>query len=1074
MEGGHDPAGGPFAQRDATPAWAPLHLRSDLSIGVGTASVSELVRRLSADGVRAAALTDVEGVHAQPRFQALCELADIHPVVGVELRDRPEAASRTPSSAVPARRALLLARDPAGWERICRVVTRRREARAAGRTRARGAGGTDLVGELADVGAEGIFVLTDDPDVATSLASRAAVPAEALRLLLVRPRPRWPEPRVRSAARELGAALVADPDPVFLEPGDHALHRLLRALADGRVLGDRRLERTVAAPERWLPAPREVLARYADVPEALAESVRVAEACRVRLAGMGPAPPRPPDTSPQQAERELERRAWARLAAARAGGRCVDGAYDARLARELDVLRARGLSGLLLLVEVTRRERVPAAARGSAVGSLVGHLLGLSDVDPLEAGLHFERFVHPRRSSMPDVDLDVSSLGRERLIVRMPGRFGAGHVALACAVHTFRRRSAWREGLGAVGLPPDVVERVMRAMPTEAEALELEERAASERASEPLASVLRELPAWAPPLVRRLLGRPRGIARHPGGLVVSPEPLVQSAPMEPTEPTVPTGEGVRMLQLDADGLEAVGLVKVDLLGSRGLAEMEVAIAQLPRTGELAELAGALARAGPGAVPPDDGPTLELLDRGDTVGIGQVETPAIRGVLEQVPVRRLADLTAVLALVRPGIGASRAKERFVRLARGEAVAGRATPLLERALAGTRGVLLYEEDAMRVLAEAAGIGLEEADELRRALVAAGHDARTVAGLGRRFLRRARARGAGEADAEAVWEEVARLVAYSFNKAHASSYALLAYRLGFLRRHAPVAFACGVLDHYGGAYPMRTVAAAVARWGVKVRAPHVACSLQESAPERGGVRLGLARLKTLRARTARRILEARAQRPFADLRDFRARARPSAAEARALVLAGACDGVEPLAPERYPFAHLEALGAPARTAASPRGGGDAARYAALFRVREELRFLEMHPSAHPLAILREDARALGCLTLEEARAEARGRAGSGAGPSAGEALLVAAVLAAARRVPTSAGTLRFLTLEDETGLLEAVLLPSVHARLGHVVTTPGPYVVEGYVRDDLGHRYLEIREIAPFHLRLGRRVR
>ena len=1056
--------------------WAPLHLKSHYSLGLGTASVAELVDRLRADGVEAAALTDVDNLYGQVRFHGLCRAIGVRPLTGVELTGmrrsaegrravmRPEVTPRRRAARpAPRCRVVLLARDRTGYESLCRIVTWRRGGSVHRPSEGNGKDARPVPDLLETAGTEGLVALTDDTELADVLLERGILPRDSLRLLLVRPGPRRREARVRSASARLRIPLVADPDPLFLRPSDHRLHVLLRAVSAGVHVEDARGHDGFSA-RRHLPHPSRVARRYADVPEAVEETVRVADECRFDLLEGGPWVPCPPGLAPAAAHARLVDLTGELLASASAEGRCRDERYGQRLGEELAAIEARGLAGCFLvvgeIVEGARALGIPVAGRGSAVGSLVAHLMGLSPVDPVEAGLYFERFVHRRRRDLPDIDVDVSSPRREELIEWTRRRFGAERVAMASAIHRFQRRSAWADGLQALGLPPDRVDELRGRLPPDEIATEVEQG--------PPEGVSRRLVR----LVERLIGKPRHVAVHPGGVVISPDELTRLAPVQAS-----TG-GVRVTQYDADALDALGIVKIDLLGSRGLAEMETAISLLPRTGELDRIGPRLGAAGPSAIPLHGREAFELLDSGDVLGIGQVETPAVRAVLEQVPVRTMDDLIGVLAVVRPGASAGRAKERWVRGARGERSAARTHPLLGEVLADTHGVLLFEEDIMRLLSRAAGMDLEEADELRREILDRQDDEAALAALGARFRKLAAANGMPWGEARPVWDEVLRFASYSFNKAHASSHALLAYQSAFLRSAAPVAFACGVLRHHGGSYPLRTLAGAIGRWGVQILTPDVGRSALFPEPEatsRGdaprAVRLGLSQLRRLSERTARRVLRARADGRFRGLRDFLARARPSRIEIEPLVLTGACDGLHPLAAELFPFVHEEvveairsgrALPEPGPFAAEIQAelaedGGDAlARYRRLVRVRYELRFLEMHPTHHPMEILRDDARREGCVTTTEASLRV------------GTSVRLATLLAAGRRAVRNGKLMRFLTLEDEEGLLESVVLPPRHEVLGARLTTPGPYLVEGRVREEHDHPYLEIRDVRPFHTR------
>ena len=398
----------------------------------------------------------------------------------------------------------------------------------------------------------------------------------------------------------------------------------------------------------------------------------------------------------------------------------------------------------------------------------------------------------------------------------------------------------------------------------------------------------------------------------------------------------------------------------------------------------------------------------------------------------------------------------------RRANGEEPAHPPHPRLADLLHDRQGMMLFEEDLMAAIAALTAWPLEQADALAQALLAAQDEADEIEKLRNRFVAAAQGTGVSTADAASFWDLLGRFVAYSFNQAHATSYADLAWQTAYLKRHHPVPFTCAVLNHYGGMYPPRTLAADFARLGVRLLGPHVNFSQTDCAVEAGAVRVGLKAVKHLTTKARASILR---QRPFTELRDLLGRVPLGYRELEALLLSGACDGLEPLSLAVYPIAHQELL---ERLAHQRDGhaldgfvvrgpyGNRGEMYRAL-RVHQELRFLGMHLYEHPMRILRGEAARAGCVSTAELR------------PRRDHNVRLAALVAASRRLRTRAGDImQFVTLEDEYGLVEAVLLPSVYAALGDPVQNPGPFLVEGQVIDDHGDLSMAIREVMPFHQR------
>ena len=1043
--------------------FVPLHVKSDYSLGFGTASVNELAARAAELGHGVLGLADIENLYGQVRFHAECRARGVRPLTGVELRPG-FGRGRLPGERQG--RLVLLAADLTGYANLCRIIS----LRCGGKPQEHGKNdANELTAGLAG-GTTGLFALSDDARILAEIVAQGLFDRSRLGLLFIRPAVSDRTQFLKGAARELGVPLVADLDAVFLHPGDHDLHLLQLAIHRGCKVTELTGDPAVESPERLLHSPEEAASLFADLPEAIAATAEIAEACRLDLSAATLFPVSLP-TEPRAGEK-LREHCEAVLADRPAAS--WSAAHGRRLAEELTLFERLGFSGLLLIIAeilaLCRRRRIMVVARGSAVSSLTLHLLGGSPVDPLAEGLLFERFLHPGKTAWPDVDLDLPWHRRDEVIEWVYRRFVHQRVAMVAAHHTFQRRSALREGLKALNVAPSLIATLSAALPKDDLAVDeidflglahdvVEEEEPAETASARLAAGLSRML----PLVQRLIGRPRHIATHPGGIVIAGSPLDQIMPLERA------AKGVVITQYDLSAVAALGLVKIDLLGNRCLSELE----------ETLRLAGRDRRTA--QIPAEDSATLALIDRAETLGCFQLESPAMRSLLARLPIRKRQDLTAALALIRPGPASGAAKEAFTRRAHGEEAAEIAEPAIADRLAETYGLLLYEEDIMMLLSRVGGIDLSEADELRAAIIESGGDAEILARLEQEFLAKADRQWlpkGSRTEAQKAWAAAARFAAYTFNKAHAASYAHLAYLAAYMKTHHPAQFACALINHHQGLYPLRTLAAEFQRRGIALRPPHVNFSeyhaILPGTADPGdtgnkAIRVGLAQIKGLAVRAAVEILTERAAHGlFATLPELVARVRLTSRDRRALILCGACDGLAPLDPEGYPFIHQLVLdklkeGLPPQDLLhlqppAVRQKGERLRlFQAFSRIQNELPLLGMHLTAHPLALLRPEADRYHCLPI-----------GDAVTLPAGVRVRLIALVAAMRRVRTGKGILQFLSLEDETGLLEAAVLPQVFARLGNRVTTPGPFLVDGRLLRRHGAVHLEIAALTPFHER------
>jgi error-prone DNA polymerase len=700
---------------------------------------------------------------------------------------------------------VVLARDAVGYANLCRLITRAHMSGERGEpslrpseVMARSAG---LVCLLGSESAPGRVALSGRPGAGRELLRPWREAFDPWCFVEVR---NHLEPgsvaEVRALLRLAGEAevpTVATNAVRYLVREDAFVADALECMREIVPIADRHVSRRNA--EGWLKPPAAMRALFAERPDVCDATVRIAEACEFDL-GLGRVHfPDFPTPAERSATSLLAERCHRGLGERGMGRRreVLD-----RLDRELDDIRRMGYSAYFLTVADIVREvkamRIRCAARGSAAGSLVCYLTGISEVDPVHHGLLFERFINPLRDELPDIDLDVESARREEVYDMVLRSYGEDRCACVTMVDTYRARAAVREVGKALGFPDDEIDRVAKAFPHVGahrirDALEtLPELRGTNMAAGQLETLFR--------VAERLNGFPRHLALHPSGIVLSGDDLPDRVPMERSF------LDHRMVQADKDDVERLGLLKLDVLGVRMLSAMRHATDEIERvSGEVVDLE---------RIPLDDRATFELIRDSRTIGCFQIESPGQRELLQKFQPTRFEDLIVDISLFRPGPVKSDMVSPFLNRRHRWERPRYAHPMLKPILRETHGVIVYHEQVMRVLA-ASGCSLAEADRIRRHL----DDDIEVDDLRRGFLFGATAAGLGSDDAESVWRELASFASFGFCKAHAAAFAVPTYQSAWLKANHTAAFLAGVLTHEPGMYPRRLIVEDAREHGIPI---------------------------------------------------------------------------------------------------------------------------------------------------------------------------------------------------------------------------------------------------------------
>ena len=822
----------------------PLTVRSHYSLMWGTAAIDRLCRQARRLGYDRLALTDTDNLYGLWPFLNACRREGLRPIVGAEVTD--------PNSRA---RAVCLVSDAAGYTNLCRLLTRRHMDPGF------------TLGDALPPLAAGLVVLTSNPALLRRWHAARVTVAAAM--------PRRPLPAghpLRQEARALDIDVVATPGSFFLSPQEYPLHRLLRAIHRNTTL-ERLSGDQVAPPDAWLAGPQEYARRFAICPRAVENTHAVAE----RLQFEGPdfglvMPPWEGDDGPD-AGPVLRREAYAG-ARRRYGDDLPEPVVD-RMEHELQVITAMNFAAYFLIVRDIVQRSPRTCGRGSGAASLVAYCLGITNVCPVKHNLYFGRFLNPGRKDPPDIDVDFAWDERDAVIDGVLSRFGC-RAAMVSSHILFQPRMAVRETAKVFGLTDAEIGTVTRRLPWfwRAEALDSDFLTALK--SRPESKALDFIHPWPQilELAQQVIGTPRCLSVHPGGVVITPDPIHDYVPLQRA------AKGVPIIQWEKDAAEDAGLVKIDLLGNRSLGVIRDAITNVRENGAtLDEIRWE---------PEEDPATRACVARGGTMGCFYIESPAMRLLQEKAGVGDFDHLVIHSSIIRPA--ANEFIQEYIRRLHG-ATWDPIHPLLEDVLEETLGIMVYQEDVSRAAMALAGFDDAQADGLRK-IMSKKDRRRQLRDFHRQFVEGARRRGVADGCIDAVWSMMMSFSGYSFCKPHSASYARVSFQAAYLKVHFPAEFMAAVISNQGGFYSTFAYVSEARRLGVTILPPDVTQSRIRWTGRESAMRVGLMAVSGLSADTMQRLIAARYQASFENPTDFLNRVRPDASEARTLILCGALD--------------------------------------------------------------------------------------------------------------------------------------------------------------------------------------
>jgi error-prone DNA polymerase len=962
----------------------------------GVPTVEALCQAAQSQGQHSLALTDTNGLYGAIRFLEVAREHGLKPILGAELVSGPH-------------RAVLLAKNPTGYANLCRILSARH---------------CDASFEFMPTVAQhrrGLVVLSDDPVALT------AWQAESREDLYVELTAGPALPDAVALSRRLTLPPVATTRAAFLHPMDYQAHRLLRAIAETTTLSRLRADHC-ALPSHWL-MPEAVLARHVPhVPEAVTITRQIAEQCHTNWDFKQTIFPSFRHLSSDAAFETLHRRTYDG-AVWRYG--TLSAAVRQRVEKELVVIHEKGYAEYFLVVNEIVRQAPRTCGRGSAAASIVSYCLGITHVDPIRHNLLFERFLNPGRHDPPDIDVDFPWDERAAILEWVFKQYGHQHAAMVANQNTLATRAALREIAKVYGLHAAEIGKALNFLQRRADFVDVQPGMTVQDWARDVCKALNLRNPWAEIFYwsTQLDGHFRNLGLHPGGVVLVPDEIRRYVPVEISASNLP------VIQWEKDQTEEAGLVKIDLLGNRSLAVIRDAIAAVARnTGHVIDYAT--------WDPMSDPATNDLIRRGETMGCFYVESPATRLLLKKLwgrmpPERRaVADvfeyLVVVSSLIRPA--ANTFAEDFIRRAHGEPYTS-PHPLLDEILAETHGIMVYQEDVMKVAVALGGFPVEDGDQLRKVL-SKKHKARQLRDYQLQFYKGAMSRGAELSVIDAIWSMIMSFAGYSFCKPHSASYAQVSFKSAYLRAHYPAEFIAAVVSNQGGYYSAFAYLSEGRRMGLTILPPDINASVWAYRGSGATVRVGLMQIKGLQEDLAKRIIaERETDGPYRSLSDFLSRVKLDYAQAKLLIKAGCFDSIAGELTRPALLWRVFALQATKPPSFIP----IPTEYSAQKKLHHELTLFGFPLHCHPLDL------------FTEALATTPHILAKNVGQYVGKEVTLIGWLITEKIVSTKKGDpMEFMTLEDQTGMYDATVFPATYRQYCHLLATSQAYVVTGLVEE------------------------
>jgi error-prone DNA polymerase len=970
----------------------------------GTAPVKRLCQQAKRLGYQKLALTDTDNLYGLWPFIQACQDLNIDPIIGAEITD-----PRMPH------RAVCLVKDNRGYKNLTQLLTRRHRDE-----------NFSLAHNLPRF-SSGLLVLTQSPDLLALWHEMGLDLAAAL--------PRHPlsqsHPLCRTAL-ERGIPLAATPGSFFLHPKDIHTHAMIRAIDKNTCLS-RLTPQDMAPATAFLASPDQYQQKFNTLPKAVENTWMLAEKISFTGPDFGIVMPPFQGKTNEQACCLLREKTF--QGALDRYGPSLTGKVMSRIDHELSIISQKNFCQYFLVVQEIVQKASRICGRGSGAASIVAYCLGITNVCPMKYNLYFERFLNPGRKDPPDIDVDFAWDERDDILNFVLSKF-KGHSAMVSSHVLFQPRMAVREVAKVFGLPDGEIQKISSRLPWFWK---------TDEPAQDLLAGIREKPEFRfldfpqpwPEIMayaQAIIGTPRYLSVHPGGIIITPDPIDTYVPVE----TAP--KGIPLIQWEKDSAEAAGLVKIDLLGNRSLGVVRDCIKSIQSSrGDFKDFSL--------QDPEDDLETQHHVAQGNTMGCFYIESPAMRLLQKKSKIGDFHHVVILSSIIRPAANEF-IQEYIKRLHTG--VWKPLHPLMEDVLDETLGIMVFQEDVSRVAVHLAGFTHVQADDLRK-IMSKKDKTQVLRDYYTRFAAGAAQKGINKSDIQRIWDMIISFSGYSFCKPHSASYARVSFQAAYLKTHYPAEFMAAVISNQGGFYSTFAYVSEARRMGVNILGPDIHKSHIKWTGSSDQLRVGFLSIKSLSSTTMESIVRERKTSKFTSLEDFFNRVRPREDDVRSLIHSGCLDifkGNKGQSALLWAFSSWHQKKTRKITPS-------------LFDQTQETIPIPELPPDLPMDILRREFSVLGFLCqghpillyAHEIKQKKTVKAVD-LSRHIGKRVGFAGWLITGKVVKTKHGDpMKFLTFEDETGIIETVFFPKPYARFCHMLDYGRPYFLIGKVESDWG---------------------